>query len=218
VTNAVTGNTNFPRWFSSALSLPDGTVLAVGGAGNAPPATEEELPLRETELFVPTARPARGPEAPGRWYRMASPQRARAYHSSAVLLPDGRVLFGGGEGDSSFEIFSPPYLYRGARPVIRQAPGAVGWGETFNVKVGRALTVDSVVLMRLGSPQHVNDNDARSIRLDFTRQNGETLRVNAPPDGSVAPPGFYYLFVNGETAKGIVPSVARIVRVGPPAT
>ncbi|MGH9035076.1 MAG: galactose oxidase-like domain-containing protein, partial [Acidimicrobiia bacterium] len=43
----------------------------------------------------------------------------------------------------------------------------------------------------------------------------ERLEVVAPPDGAIAPPGAYYLFVNRRSAEGPVPSVARIVLVGP---
>ncbi|MGH9036531.1 MAG: galactose oxidase-like domain-containing protein, partial [Acidimicrobiia bacterium] len=39
--------------------------------------------------------------------------------------------------------------------------------------------------------------------------------ATAPPGGSVAPPGFYYLFVNRSSPSGPVPSVARMVKVGP---
>ncbi len=212
VVNRTTGSTNYARSFSSAVLLPDGTVLALAGAGPA------GLPLQEAELFVP-GYPAEGlSEAHGRWFRVADPVRPRGYHHSGVLLPDGRVLLGGGDGDTSLEVFTPPYLYRVGhqqRPVITRAPAVLGWGETVTIGTGQALSVDSVVLMRLGSPQHMSDSDARMVRLPFRRANGRELQVTAPPDGGVAPPGLYYLFVNKETPKGPVPSVARIVRVGP---
>ncbi|MGH9005683.1 MAG: galactose oxidase-like domain-containing protein, partial [Acidimicrobiia bacterium] len=61
---------------------------------------------------------------------------------------------------------------------------------------------------------HVHDSDQRSVVLPFEQVDGGRLRATAPPDGVVAPPGFYYLVVNTTTPRGPVPSVARVVRVG----
>jgi hypothetical protein len=232
VTNSLTGPTRHNRWFSSAVSLPDGTVLALGGASDADPLPGNELPARSVEIFAPWAPPANDYSARGGWFAMASPSRDRTDHNAAVLLPDGRVLLGGhapagasaspsiggpfasNGADSSFEVYSPPYLFRGPRPTIRHAPAGIRWGETFAVDTRQALGIESVVLMRLPSPQHVTDSDARTLRLRFTRAHSGRLRVEAPPDGAVAPPGYYYLFINRQTDKGMVPSVARLVRVG----
>jgi hypothetical protein len=150
-----------------------------------------------------------------------------------VLLPDGRVLVGGlspvgtlygkhadaggpfanNDKDSSFEIFSPPYLFWGERPEITNAPAGVAWGESFDIGVGEDDEVSSVTLMRLMSPQHNHDSDQRSVVLEYT-QDGDHLTAAAPPSGTVAPPGFYYLFVNRASDQGEIPSVARIVHVG----
>ncbi len=57
---------------------------------------------------------------PGNWTTMDSITVYRGYHSTALLLPDGRVLSAGGEiTGASAEIYSPPYLFKGARPTIR---------------------------------------------------------------------------------------------------
>jgi galactose oxidase-like protein len=233
VTNSLTAPTRHTRWFSSAVSLPDGTVLALGGASDTNslvPGTE--LPTRSAELFAPWAGRANDVSDRGGWFPVASPSRDRTDHNAAVLLPDGRVLLGGHApaahattpsvggpfasmgADSSFEVYSPPYLFRGPRPAIRRAPAGIRWGETFPVDTRQALGIESVVLMRLPSPQHVNDSDARTLRLRFTRAHSGRLQVQAPPDGFVAPPGYYYLFINKSTDKGTVPSVARLVRLG----
>ncbi len=222
VENAVTGAMHRARASSDAVLLPDGTVLALGGSGVG--AGPEEA---DAELFVPGAYPETQASALGRWYKMATPNLHRTRHHSAVLLPDARVLLGGPapdgnllsgvtgyQPDASFEIFTPHYLYRSrARPTIRSVPEAIGWGEQFDVGTAQALSIHSVVLMRLASPQHSTDSDVRTLRLAFTRASGR-LKVTAPPDGAVAPPGYYYLFINKDTPKGPVPSVASIIRVG----
>jgi hypothetical protein len=225
VATEMTGNLNIGRWFPSGVLLPDGEVFTANGADR-----DElffpgiEIAIRTPELYDPRT---------GRWAKMVDQARDRTYHSSALLLPDARVMIGGhspgatgfgyrhdmgkpfanNDKDSSFEVWSPPYLFRGERPVIRGAQAGVAWGETFSIHTPQAGDIESVQLMRLPSVQHTIDSDQRGIMLSFTRE-GEVLRAVAPPSGTVAPPGYYYLFVNRRTDKGPVPSVARIVRVG----
>ena len=68
-------------------------------------------------------------------------QTPRMYHSTAILVPDGRVIkAGGGQGGgrihdyTTMEIFSPPYLFKGERPVISSAPRLIGYGQTVSVE------------------------------------------------------------------------------------
>jgi hypothetical protein len=226
VANAVTGNLNHPRWYSSGVLLPDGTVLGVGGADKnevIDPGTE--IPVKVAELYDP---------ARGEWTEVAAHTRDRTYHNSALLLPDMRVLLGGhsplashyggpnqdqggpfanNDKDPSFEVWSPPYLFRGERPRITGAPAGVAYGEHLTLHTPDAADIASVVLLRTPSPQHVMDPDQRGLTLSFTRTGPDSLEVAAPPDGIAAPPGDYYLVINKETPAGPVPSVARIVRI-----
>jgi hypothetical protein len=150
---------------------------------------------------------------------MASNQVARVYHSTTLLLPDGRVLStGSGDGpglprELNAEIYSPPYLFRGPRPVIAGAPTEVGYGEAFFVATPDAGRIARVSLVRLASVTHAFDQNQRFSDLSFRKRAGG-LTVTAPELGTIAPPGHYLLFIldgNG------VPSTARIVRVSRPA-
>jgi hypothetical protein len=227
VTNEMTGNLNHARWFASGISLPDGTVLAVGGGDKdevIDPGTE--VAVKTPELYDPKT---------GQWTEVAAQARDRTYHNSALLLPDMRVLLGGhapiashyggahkdqggpfanNDKDPSFEVWSPPYLFRGARPNISKVQAGVAHGERFMLDTPQAAEIESVQLIRTPSPQHVNDSDQRIVNLEFTKGAGDSLEAVAPPDGVAAPPGTYYLIVNRKTEKGPVPSVARMVKVG----
>jgi hypothetical protein len=61
----------------------------------------------------------------------------------------------------------------------------------------------------------VIDGDQRSVELRIVRRTGNTITVAAPPNGRVAPPGPYLLFVNAGSSRGLIPSVAKQVFVGP---
>lgn len=234
VTNSRTGDLRSGRWYPSAVTLPTGEVLALSGADRDGVVTSgTEIANRTPELYDPLT---------GTWTPLAPSARDRTYHNSAVLLPDGRVLVGGhapwppgiapfvgahrtlapgitaeNVRDPSFEIFSPPYLFRGPRPRIASVQRGIRWDEHFEIATPDADDIESVVLSRLPSPQHVIDPDARTVRLAFERSDGRIV-AKAPPgsvDGSsIAPPGDYYLFVLKSTPDGPVPSVARIVRLG----
>jgi Domain of unknown function (DUF1929) len=227
VANRLTkGQLNNRRWFHDGTILPDGTVLVTnGGDKDSLQMPGYEVAVRQAEIFDP---------ATDKWKAVASASRDRHYHETATLLPDGRVLSGGmssvatmygrrrdqaygvlanNEKDSSFEIYSPPYLFRGDRPEITFAPSGVAWGSKFDIQMAGSDEIGSIALIRTGSPQHGLDTDIRSVELEF-KQDGNTLTAAAPPDGVIAPPGYYMLFVNKKSPNGLIPSVAAIVRVG----
>src|SRR5687767_1135964 len=112
------------------------------------------------------------------------------------------------------EVFSPPYLFKGARPVISSAPATVTWGQTFAINSANAESIAKVHLISLSATTHTVNMGQRLCRLPFTIGTG-SLQATAPPNGSLCPPGYYMLFViNGSG----VPSVGRMIRVIPPAT
>ena len=76
--------------------------------------------------------------ATGQWTLGPAQDELRTYHSTALLLPDGRVMSAGDDGyggssNDTAEIYEPPYLFKGARPSIASAPDAVTYGDTFTV-------------------------------------------------------------------------------------
>jgi plastocyanin len=191
----------FKRYWHNLTSLPDGTVLAVGGGHQFTYASS--IGTLALELWNPTTET---------WRTLAAESELRMYHSTALLLPDGRVLVAGGQGDGDHytaRVYSPPYLFKGARPTIAAAPSAVGYGGSFQVQTPNAAGIASVAMIRLGTTTHAVDTDQRYIPLSFTAGAG-ALTVQGPPNANVAPGGSYMLFIvdgNG------VPSVASIVRV-----
>lgn len=201
----------FARRQVNATVLPDGKVLVTGGT-RAPGFNNEAEPVYPAELWDPEA----GGDGLGRWTTLTSMQMRRLYHSTAVLLPDGRVLSaGGGQGAGAFynnsnaELYSPPYLFKGARPTVSSAPANVTYGQRFTVGTPQAAAVTRVTWVRLSSVTHSFNQDQRFSRLTFTRTTN-ALSVSAPSNRNLSPPGYYMLFIlNGNG----VPSIARVVRI-----
>jgi cytochrome c peroxidase len=191
---------NFARRRHDLTILPDGTVLAVGGTGRA---DDDAFAILEAELFDPDTET---------WTVMDAMVEERMYHSSTVLLPDGRIVAGGGEGGERrkhAQVFSPPYLFKGSRPAITNAPEALAYGQTFVVSTPDAASIASVALLRSAGSTHTYDQSQRFVPLDFVASNGE-LQIDAPSDAFAAAPGYFMLFLVNDAG---VPSVAPFVRL-----
>jgi len=188
--------------------LPDGKVLVTGGGQ-----TTNDVGVGTAEFEAEMWSPAT--QQFSRLSRMVTP---RLYHSTALLLPDGRVLVAGGGRTTgsiaptdqlSAEIYSPPYLFNGARPTISSAPVTIQYAANFTVTTPNALEISSVALIRLGAVTHAFDQNQRYVPLTFQPVAGD-LAVQSPTSGNLAPPGSYMLFIVNSNG---VPSVASIVKI-----
>lgn len=181
------------RYLNSVI-MPDDTVFTTGGSSGyrgkgASDILKAQFYDPATNAFTPAADPTVG----------------RNYHTEALLLPDGRVaVFGShplfsdkadsrpGRFEQRVEVYSPPYLFHGARPRLKP-------GGTTDVERGAEVTLGSpdaaritrVRLMRPGSATHVTDFDQRSIALSLVRHTSGSLTVRLPDDPSLVPPGWY---------------------------
>lgn len=196
----------------NAVLLPDGKVLVVGGgrAFNGDPVLDPEM--FDPKSILPGG--AVDPERPP-WTLMAPMHVGRLYHSVALLLPDGRVWTAGGnpaQGDDELrmELYSPPYLFRGDRPRIENVAGEVAYRQETTIDTPDAAAVDRVVLIRPSAVTHSFNMTQRLVVLETTARRDDSLRVRMPPDGRIAPPGYYLLFL--VTAAG-VPSEGRFLRL-----
>lgn len=197
--------------------LADGTVLATGGNSSGAQLVDLDGGVYPAELWDPGT---------GQWQELAAMQVTRQYHSTALLLPDGRVLSAGGGIcgvcnsvgylAKNAEIFSPPYLFEAggsgqlaARPTIGSAPAEVAYDAPLPIATPDAGSIGKVALVRLGAVTHSVNMEQRYVPLAFTTGAG-TVDATAPANANVAPPGPYMLFVIDDAG---VPSVARIVNV-----
>jgi hypothetical protein len=213
---------HFPRRQHNATVLPDGTVLVTGGTqGDGGPTggfndvTPGE-PIHAAESWDPVS---------GEWTVLAAESVDRCYHSTAVLLPDGRVLSAGGgeyqpvmgvlqpnnpnETHANAQVFSPPYLFRGIRPDILEAPAVIHYGQAFEVTSSQAASIAMASLVRLGSCTHSFDQNQRLCFLPSTASAGAVTLI-PPANANLCPPGHYLLFLLNQDR---VPSVGHIVQL-----
>jgi hypothetical protein len=189
------------KMYVSMVILPNGTVFETGGA-----LANRDQPVFEASMY----NPATNQFVPG----MATDPVPRGYHSSAFLLPDGRVMAignnpGDGEFDMRISIYSPPYLFHGARPQITSlASTQWGYGKTQQITVNQEVV--SAELIRPSAVTHSSDPNQRYVALPMT-VSGNNIGLNVTSNPNIAPPGWYMLFVTN--ANG-VPSVAKWVHLG----
>jgi len=205
---------HFRRRQTNATILPDGKVLVTGGTSQCG-FTNEAGAVFAAEIWDPDGGPI------GTWTQVAAASVVRVYHGTTVLLADGRVLStGSGDGGGAtfqynYEVYSPPYLFKGARPTYGPGPvpTSIRYGISFVVPTPNAASIRKVTLIRLAASTHAFDMGQRLNTLSFTpAADGLSLTVTPPAAGRLAPPGPYRLFIVDD--KG-VPSVGQTVLVGP---
>jgi hypothetical protein len=200
----------FPRYQHTLTMLPDGKVLAVGG-GDAVDGGQIRTGPLAPEMWDPTTET---------WSTLASSRYPRMYHSETTLLPDGRILVsGGGRWSTAYdyynaEIYSPPYLFKGPRPSVSGAPASAGYGTPITITTPDAATIATVALTALDSTTHTSNTDQHYVELPFSR-GANSLNVFTPASSSLAPPGFYLLWLVDSNG---VPSMGKQIKIGGPQT
>lgn len=214
------------RVMPDAVLLPDGTVLVVNGtskgfaggdAGTGPMQSSDAV--KGVDLYNSLT---------NTWYSLATTDIPRLYHSTALLLPDATVLIAGSDHQSRdttlayeyrIEVFEPPYLFIGAeratRPVIKTDKNSVMYKQQFQIEVDGLTDMRRedlrIALLRPGSVTHSNNMSQRYVGLSIVDQSQTHLTLEAPPNGNIAPPGYYMLFL----LHGRVPSEAQFIQLLP---
>ncbi len=209
--------------YLSAVTLPDDTVLITGGSADYRGKGASDL--HQTRIYD---------AASGRLDYAAPNEVGRNYHSTALLLPDGRVMTMGsdplfadaddsmpGEFETRIEIYSPPYLETGTeRPEVTEAPESVQRGTTFEASATSRHGIAAARLMRPSAVTHQTDTEQRAVALDVTGDcpqagpEGDTptctVQLSLDEREGIAPSGRYMLVLVDQRG---VPSPARWITV-----
>ncbi|OWM80899.1 aldehyde oxidase GLOX-like [Punica granatum] len=206
------------RVMGDMMLLPNGDVLLINGAGAGTAGWEfGRGPVLNPVVYHPA-----GPE--GKRFELQNPTTIpRMYHSTAILLRDGRVLVGGSNPhvgysfsgvlfptELSLEAFSPSYLDPGnsdLRPKI-QAPASqaqLKYGQKFAVvfTVAGSLAQNAVSVTIVAPPftTHAYSMNQRLLVIGGKKvaaaagKNTFSVEAVAPASATLAPSGYYLLFV-----------------------
>lgn len=213
------------RTHSNAVLLPTGEVCLLGGVHVAAP----EDPEPRVEIYDPGIDWATGHYDAARERWTIAPDgghvpQPRNYHSTALLLPNGKVWVGGGNTDSlsgdpdqigikKIELFEPAYIATPNRLQIVDAPLFATYSQQVDVTLDRVATeAQSACLLRLSSVTHSTNTDQRYVGLQILERSGTRLSLQIPSDGTILPPGYYMLWVLD--TNGVPCEKARFVRIG----
>jgi hypothetical protein len=204
-----------PTRYPDAVITPDNKVIITGGSRYY--RGEFNSDILTCHLYIP---------ATNKLTPLASPTVGRDYHSEALLLPDGRVITLGGnplfgnKADTSpgffqtaIEIYSPPYLYHGARPQITGGPRSLLRGQTGAFTTPDAKNVTGARLLAPSAFTHVTNINQRSIEVSMVRKGSHKILVTVPTGAGLVPTQWYMLFVTNAAG---TPSVGYWVHVGGP--
>ncbi|CAN1187666.1 Aldehyde oxidase GLOX [Linum perenne] len=223
-----------PRLMSDMILLPTGDLILINGASKGSAGWNNARdPVYSPFLYQPSE-----PDSSHRFVILPPSTTARMYHSTAALLPDGRILVGGSNPHPTYnfsggpyptrlslEAFYPGYLdadYAHLRPTITAVEtslnGTVSYGEKFSVSFAvQYLDPYAEISVKVVAPSFSTHSFGMNQRvvglglvgLDRVSDSGLKMSVVGPINANVAPPGYYMLFVVHHG----VPSVACWVKI-----
>lgn len=194
------GSLAYGRKYLAPVILPDGKVVVFGGAAQG-----NSNPRYVPEMFNPSTE---------RWTTLSAASVPRVYHQVALLLVDGRVWTAGSTPTRSrwelrTEFFRPAY-YSATRPTISGSPTVGAYGGSITIPTSSASTISRATLVKCPDTTHHYDSNMRYLALAVRTRTSSSVRVAAPLNANLAPPGYYYIHVVNSSG---IPSAARIIRI-----
>jgi hypothetical protein len=195
-------SSNFARRHAPNTYLPNGKIIFFGGC-----TFQNQLSTAHynAEIFDPVAKS---------WTVVNGMNVPRIYHSTAILLLDGRVwLAGTSYAKTDWELRSEYYVpsyYNATRPTISSDPTVGNYGGTIDIPTPDSASIEKVSLIRLSTFTHGFNSELRFIWLQIQSKGSSSVTVSAPVNAKIAPPGYYMIHILNSAG---VPSVAKVIKI-----
>ena len=194
---------NFAREDGNATIMPDGNIFLNGGQSY----NDLEFSVFTPEIYNPNNQTTK---------EMSNAYFRRNYHSTSILLPDGRILTAGGDVWNA-EIFYPPYLFAkdindktilAKRPQIINLNKNIRRGEKVQIEVNGDIS--KVSLISTGSTTHAQGSESKFRNINFTKVSDNKIEIKLNKNPNDLQNGTYLLFVLNSIG---TPSEGKIVLV-----
>ena len=201
---------HYPRAFADATILPNGDVFVNGGSASNHASFEDfDFSILTPEIYKTNDNV---------WKKMSKTNFRRNYHSSSLLLPDGRIFVGGGDAWNA-QFFYPPYLFSknnkgktvlAKRPKIEEIDKIITQRKNSKIKVDDNSDIEKISLISTGSTTHAQASELKYLSLNFKKINDKEIQFEVPEDKNTITDGTYLIFAI--TSSGI-PSEGKIVYI-----
>ena len=201
---------HYPRAFADATILPTGNVFVNGGTAVYRGAYDDTYFSNFTPEIYKTNDDI--------WKKMAKTNFRRNYHSSSMLLPDGRIFVAGGDAWNA-QLFYPPYLFskdKKGKTILAERPKIQKLEKTITNRTNQIMLVDDsreiekISLISTGSTTHAQASELKYLSLDFKKISKNEIQFNIPENKNTLSNGTYLIFI--VTSSGI-PSEGKITYV-----
>ncbi len=201
---------HYPRAFADATILPTGDVFVNGGTAVYQGAYDDTYFSNLTPEIYKTNDDI--------WKKMSKSNFRRNYHSTSLLLPDGRIFVAGGDAWNA-QFFYPPYLFSkdskgktilSERPKIKELKKTITNRRKQIMLVDDSTDIEKISLISTGSTTHAQASELKYLSLDFIKINNNEIQFTIPENKNTLSDGTYLIYIISSAG---VPSEGKITYI-----